>query len=150
VTQVDEIFSLAQWQYERIRPCELFYWKVDKYLMKNKARPFLKVKLIEPAYVLAFELKRAKEKPQQSLQLLEQAVSETERLNKRANSKRNSGTRLSNLTNFFANIKAMIPKRRTSLQLFHLIQSIGASRRCSITIRRSTRSSGRSASGSRR
>ena len=58
-TQYDEIFSIKNFEYDLLPNPDkrIFYYKTWKYQIKHKAKPFLKIKLIEPPIVSMFEKK---------------------------------------------------------------------------------------------
>ena len=58
-TQSDEVFSIRNFDYETLVNPEkrFFYYKTWKYQIKHKAKPFLKIKLIEPPIVSILEKK---------------------------------------------------------------------------------------------
>jgi len=53
--QEDYKYSLEEENYQNMRKNELFIHKICKYETRIRARPFLKVKLIEPAYVEEYD-----------------------------------------------------------------------------------------------
>ena len=48
--QIDKKFSLDSDNFEKMVENNIFFHKISKYEIKNRARPFLKVKLLEPKY----------------------------------------------------------------------------------------------------
>lgn len=55
--QSDKKFSMEQYGYDVMQASTIFYYKIDKYEMKNRVRPFLKVKLIEPQFDINYSQK---------------------------------------------------------------------------------------------
>ncbi|KAL4471642.1 hypothetical protein ABPG74_008535 [Tetrahymena malaccensis] len=53
--QIDQKFSPEIYDYQKMEKPSLFYYKMSKYMTKQKVRPLLKLKLVEPKYVVEFE-----------------------------------------------------------------------------------------------
>ena len=52
--QIDKKFSLDSDNFEKMVENNIFFHKISKYEIKNRARPFLKVKLLEPKYAVDY------------------------------------------------------------------------------------------------
>ena len=55
--------------YERLTKPTVFYYKVSKYMAKDKGRHLLKIKLIEPEFVLKHEQKQENKKNSENIKM---------------------------------------------------------------------------------
>lgn len=67
--QCDKKYVNEEW--EKMKPNEIFYRKISKYETRARARPFVKVKLIEPEFVLKYNeaFEKAKQRPHKILSI---------------------------------------------------------------------------------